>query len=354
MGFADLAPNFDPENSGSKPRETKESSASPASSGAGETASVALEEGLAATALAFEDFRAVIRHCSRIVQVQQEHFEAWFNLGYARQQVGELEEAVFAYHRSSRLRPSDARPLVNLGLVRQTLNDSEGAGEAYREALQADPGHPQALWNLALLVEADGEYAEAESYYARLEKILPDDEEVLFRLGLTRLYLEEPEGAVEAFDACIRRKPGWKEAQLNRGLALAACGRHAEAKAMLNRVLESDPRSEEALCGLAAVAVESADWDTALAVRKQLLEARGSLPELTYNLALALDQQGRTEEAIRFYCEAIKERPKFPEALLNLGHALDRLGRHTEAVECWKRAMGLNSAYATAYFRAKE
>ena len=53
-------------------------------------------------------------------------------------------------------------------------------------------------------------------------------------------------------------------------------------------------------------------------MRKRLLELKQTLPELTYDLALVLEQQGRFEEAVRMYCETLKEQPKFPEALLNL------------------------------------
>lgn len=318
---------------------------------AGQGASLALEEGLAATSLAFEDYRAVIRHCSRIVQISPDHFAAWFNLGYARQKVGELQESVFAYHQASRLRPDDARPLVNLGMVKQATEEWEGAREAYLCALSIDPDHPVALWNLGLICEQNGPKEEAEALFTRLVAIQPDQEEAWFRIGMICLAREDWEGSLAAFETCLRRRQPWKEASLNRGYALRELDRPAEARQCYEQVLTSEPRCVEALSGLAAVAVDQGDWETAVAARKKLVELKSAVPELTYNIGVMLDRQNRLDEAVRLYCEALKERPRFPEVLLNLGHALERLGRQAEAVECWRRALDLNPAYAIDYFQ---
>jgi Flp pilus assembly protein TadD len=116
----------------------------------------AVEEGLAASAMAVGDHRAAIRHCSQLVQLQPEHYEAWLNLGVARLHVGESEDAVFCFHQASRLRPGEALPWVNLGIVRQRLGEADAAAEAYRTALELDPRQRVALWNLALLLDASG------------------------------------------------------------------------------------------------------------------------------------------------------------------------------------------------------
>ena len=50
------------------------------------------------------------------------------------------------------------------------------------------------------------------------------------------------------------------------------------------------------------------------------------------NLALALKQEGRSEEAIPFMLEAIRLQPKRPFLLSNLGAILSDIGRHDEAI----------------------
>ncbi len=127
-------------------------------------------------------------------------------------------------------------------------------------------------------------------------------------------------------------------------------GRLLEAGEAFQRTYDREPDCREAIVGLTTVALETGAWEKALVLRRKLAAAGESLPDVTYNLGVVLERQGRMEDALRFYCEALKERPRFPEALLNLGHVLDRMGRRKEATECWKRALGLDATLAGTYF----
>ncbi len=75
-------------------------------------------------------------------------------------------------------------------------------------------------------------------------------------------------------------------------------------------VLESDPKSIDALRGLAALAVEREDLDKALDLQAKLIEAGERTPELFYNTGLLLQKSGQVEDAIRLYQEALAERPQ--------------------------------------------
>lgn len=322
---------------------------------------LALQEGLAATALAMEDFAAAARHCEQLVQVRPDHFEAWFNLGYSRHRQGQHDAAAAAYQQAFRVRSNDPRPLVNLGMVRQALGDTDGARQAYEGAVALDPDQPQALWNLGLLAEQDEKWDTAERLYAKLASLESPDQpssqlensKPWLRLALARLRQGNHGGALEALDVCHSQSPGSIDAWSCRGLALLELERWDEAKICFARVLELNPTRPDALRGLAALAIRDADCSTAIQLRRRLGEQRHSLPELTYNIARMLHEAGSLDEALRYYSEALKERPRFAEALLNLGHVLHNLGRGEEATECWKRALGLNSNFAAAYFESR-
>jgi protein O-GlcNAc transferase len=104
-------------------------------------------------------------------------------------------------------------------------------------------------------------------------------------------------------------------------------------------VLESDPRSIDALRGLAALAVEREDLDKALDLQAKLIEAGERTPELFYNTGLLLQKSGQVEDAVRLYHEALAERPNFAEALLNLG-----------ARDYWRQALEQKPELAAGYF----
>jgi tetratricopeptide (TPR) repeat protein len=125
--------------------------------------------------------------------------------------------------------------------------------------------------------------------------------------------------------------------------------RDGAAKAF-EAVLAADPRSIDALRGLAALAVEREDLDKALDLQAKLIEAGERTPELFYNTGLLLQKSGQVEDAVRLYQEALADRPNFPEALLNLGHALKSQGKTDEAREFWRQALEQKPELAAGYF----
>ncbi len=67
------------------------------------------------------------------------------------------------------------------------------------------------------------------------------------------------------------------------------------------------------------------------------------------NLALALTERGRIQEAITHLETALTLRPDYPQALSNLGDNLTRLGRPREALPHLERALALQPNFADAH-----
>src|SRR5262245_16743832 len=65
--------------------------------------------------------------------------------------------------------------------------------------------------------------------------------------------------------------------------------------------------------------------------------------------ALALDGQGSSEEAIRFYTAALALRPQSPALYVNVGHALRRKGAREEAREAYRQAIRLRPDWGAAH-----
>lgn len=68
------------------------------------------------------------------------------------------------------------------------------------------------------------------------------------------------------------------------------------------------------------------------------------------NLALALYQQGKFDEAIAHSSEALRISPYYPEAHNNLGVGMAAKGRHDEAISHYSQALRIKPAYAEAHY----
>ena len=131
------------------------------------------------------------------------------------------------------------------------MGDLHGARAAYDRAIQANPEALPPIWNVALLLEHSGQTEEAERWYRQVLEKAPKEEEARFRLGYLRLQREDFRGAVEAFEGCLKYRPQWPEAHANLALAYSGLGEREHAERLYEKMLETDPKSLDALRGLA-------------------------------------------------------------------------------------------------------
>jgi len=72
--------------------------------------------------------------------------------------------------------------------------------------------------------------------------------------------------------------------------------------------------------------------------------------EIRDNLGVTLEHAGRIAEAIQHYETALRLKPQFPEAHSNLGNALLRLGKIPEAIQQYEEALRLRPDFAEAEY----
>jgi MSHA biogenesis protein MshI len=247
-------------------------------------------EALAALAFADGDYLAAARHCLNLTEGAPDRFEHWFNLGVAYQRMGGFQKAAQAFERAVALNPNSAVSHLNWGVARQDLGDLAGARASYESALQLDASQPGVLWNLALVLEQQGERTRAEELYARIPEDATEHWDGVFRLGYLRLLSGDFAASAEAFDACLQERPEWPEAWLNAGIAHARSGQAERARRAFEEALAIRPDSSDAVRGLAALALESQDYEKAFELHRRLIDIGEAAQR---NVAALFEQPGR-------------------------------------------------------------
>jgi tetratricopeptide (TPR) repeat protein len=79
------------------------------------------------------------RHLLEFACQEQAPASAWFDLGLARQDCGDLEGAASAFQSALSGNPDDAEAAFNLGAALQELGDIDGAVSAYQAAYRVSP-----------------------------------------------------------------------------------------------------------------------------------------------------------------------------------------------------------------------
>lgn len=110
------------------------------------------------------------------------------------------------------------------------------------------------------------------------------------------------------------------------------------------------PESAEAVTRIWEESAEITDPEELVAAWRQMVEEHPDDPDAHYNLAVALGQVDRTEEAVREYQETIRLDSYYLPALFNLGNHFVHSRRFDEAVEMFNRAILVDGDYAPVHF----
>jgi len=102
------------------------------------------------------------------IRMAPDQAEAWFNLGWAREFTGELQEARRSFEQAAALDPLFAAPQAHLASLAYRRSDWAAAEELGGNALAIEPGQPVALTALAMTALARRDLAATEARLAQL------------------------------------------------------------------------------------------------------------------------------------------------------------------------------------------
>ena len=129
------------------------------------------------------------------------------------------------------------------------------------------------------------------------------------------------------------------QSHLERGKALAAAGRHADACAAYQQAIGLDPACAEAhyRCGIAWR--DQAQFSAAIASYRRALALKPDYIEAHNNLGVVLQLDNRLDEAYACYRRAVELNPDFSQPYINLGRMCEILGTREEATQCYRKAI---------------
>ncbi len=164
------------------------------------------------------------------------------------------------------------------------------------------------------------------------ERFMSEQPGARLNLGVLREARDDPAGAEAEYRAALRLDPQFTPARTNLATLLSRRGRTEEVEQELREAIRRAPDSGEAqyLLGLHLAETPSRLGEAAAALGRAVeLDPRRA--RARYNLGLALDRLGRTEEAIRSLDLACALEPSNLDALYALALLFARAGRWDDA-----------------------
>ena len=172
------------------------------------------------------------------------------------------------------LATDDAGHWSNLGACLRALGRVAEAETALRKAVARDPDLANAHLNLGNLLNAGGRFAEAETAFVRALELAPDLPETWRRLAVCRLASGDRDGARDAIDRALALNPNHAGAHETLAALLREDGAPLAALRHYARALAASPADARVLCNMAVAVSDLGRFDEAETLFRKALSLR--------------------------------------------------------------------------------
>jgi tetratricopeptide (TPR) repeat protein len=250
------------------------------------------------------------------LQVTQRNYLAHNNLGAALFYQGKVEEAIDHYYQAVQIRPDYDRAYFNLGNAFAELGNVNAARRYYAKAPSFEPA--EAHNNLGRALAIHGRIEDAMANYVEALALKPDLAEAHNNIGDALARQGKFAEAIEHFSRALALDPDLLEAHDNLGKALARQGKFAEAIEHFSEALTLKPNFAEAHCHLGNTLARLGKLDEAVVQYTKALGLKPDLAEAHNNLGVVLARQGKLRDAAAHFSEALRLAPDYAQARNNL------------------------------------
>jgi tetratricopeptide (TPR) repeat protein len=193
-----------------------------------------------------------------------------------------------------------------------------------------------------------GAWGEAAAIFAQVAEQDPEHSAALRLLGLCRLRLGDPAGALALLERAYALAPADPFARLHLGLGLHALGRNAEAAALFRGCQPLLPADPAPPLNLAAALLALGQHREAVKSAKQARRRAPKMAQTHYMLGLAQLACGELDEAETSFREALRLAPDFADAWVNLGLVRYRRSDIEAAKTAMRRALAAAPGHRAA------
>jgi len=187
--------------------------------------------GVAMRAKQWGDAEALLE---RALDIAPDFSQGWMDLGLARQEQDNTDEAIEAFNRVIQLKPQVPNGYVSVGTVKALIGEHDEAMQMFGKALERDPANFGALSGMGHVLKTVGDQEEAIACYRKCIQFNPDHGETWWSMANLKTFRFDDED-IEVMEARVARESLVDEQKANFHFAL---GKAFEDKKDYDRAFE--------------------------------------------------------------------------------------------------------------------
>ena len=207
----------------------------------------------------------------------------------------------------------------------------------YKKKLDKNPSDANVTTNLGAILQKQGKFDEALSYYAKAEYL--DKTNINARINVGTLFQQKKDynKALEAYDSVLLLYPKNTQALAYKAQTYADMGKERDAQELFEKVLALEPNNDVASYGLKNLLRKNLSTTEFVEYIKNHSVSANPADEL-YLYALDLHKENKLEDAISIYKQVIEIMPSNAETYVNLAIAQSQLKDYDNAISILKIA----------------
>ena len=235
------------------------------------------------------DLPAAAAHATTALAARPDFAHAYVERARALHSRGDYRAALADFERATQLVPDDAQTLTAQAHAHLALNERVEAFDCYQLAVAHAPDYAAARLGLARMLREGGDARAALEQIRHALRASPLDAELHFESALLHGRCNDLAGAIAAYEQGLRLEPGNFAACANCGLLyLTRVGDPLAAQRYFERALALDAGSVEVQANVGLALEEQGRVDEALAHYAKLIAAYPTVNEYRWNRGLAL------------------------------------------------------------------
>jgi len=285
-------------------------------------------------------FNAAIVQLTEAIAFDQNNADLFECLATAYFLRGDLEKALDAFQKVTKLKPTLARSWINIGAVQNRLGNFQEAVAALRKGVQRDRRSAEGQYNLGIAQKGLNQLAMAATAYKQAIRLEPGMAEAHQNLGNVYLEMNNNRQAINCFRKALELRPDFERARKSLAIAENAISGDRIADNPFGRlVTKEDMASQKATASFRELTAEERAEDRRL-IRSHTSVARKRAGELSEHLrskleasllalsrAMQVTGSGKTDLA-KGYDELQTARSELSEIETQLAESMDLLRKH--------------------------
>lgn len=206
-----------------------------------------------------------------------------------------------------------------------------------------------AWYSLGMIAELQGDALLAEEYYERIEKVDPGHLDTCAHLGRLAQQRNDATGAAHYYRRHLQYHPHALDTRRRLGQLYLSNHLYNEAEETFRLGLKQDARDIACITGLGRTLAESGKVDEARAVLERALESNPGGQLIKRELASVQFRAGLFRESADQLRELLLQSPEDADLLNDLGNACAKLEQLTQAIDAYRRALQCPNPPAIAW-----